>query len=570
MSWSGEDPLNNAMGKVASRNPPSASAIKNFVKICSSYSKEYKHIVHYVERFVKDCDEEEFLPMCYAIDAILRNFTNTSKELGRKLCSRFQTNLVTTMEHFSKANKKDKKTIKKVVGRWKDKNFFDPMTMEDAMDAAGIGESDDNGDSGRSKQQKEAKLSSIVDLLSSNNSNKNNNNSSNNNNSGPNNYNNNFQPAPHQQFPHQGRHPQQMYGRGMLPNMGMPPRGMPPRGMPSHQMQQQFRGPPQHFQPPPGNNGFPPRGMMPPHQMMQQQFRGPPQHMQNQGMKQPPTGKKPEQDEICHGFINNIKDYGCFVQLDGAHAGHFGLVQKAQISNDFVSDVHAAVERNQKVYVKVLQLKQNPQNGRTDYSLSMRAVNQQTGVEQSTDQQPQQRMQYQQRQQPPPQQQQQQQQDRQQLRVNGTTRILPSGYSGSKANMIPLGKKRNFGAMSTDSSNGSTGNNISTSNSTYQYQQPTQPSVGMNNNSNNAPPPPQGLFKSAPAPFKAAPAPFKAAPAPFKAAPAPFKAAPAPPAGLFKSAPAPPAGLFKTSSAPPPSGLFKTTAAPPPFKKAKQ
>ena len=36
MSWSGEDPLNNAMGKVASRNPPSASAIKNFVKICSS------------------------------------------------------------------------------------------------------------------------------------------------------------------------------------------------------------------------------------------------------------------------------------------------------------------------------------------------------------------------------------------------------------------------------------------------------------------------------------------------------------------------------------------------------
>ena len=184
-----------------------------------------------------------------------------------------------------------------------------------------------------------------------------------------------------------------------------------------------------------------------------------------------------------------------------------------------------------KSYVKVLQLKQNPQNGRTDYGLSMRAVNQQTGVEQSTDQQPQQRMQYQQRQQPPPQQQ-QQQQDRQQLRVNGTTRILPSGYSGSKANMIPLGKKRNFGAMSTDSSNGSTGNNISTTNSTYQYQQPTQPSVGMNNNSNNAPPPPQGLFKSAPAPFKAAPAPFKAAPAP-------FKAAPAPPAGLFKSAPAP-------------------------------
>ena len=239
------------------------------------------------------------------------------------------------------------------------------------------------------------------------------------------------------------------------------------------------------------------------------------------------------------------------------HMRAFWIGQSA-ISNDFVSDVHAAVERNQKVCESFTTNK--PQNGRTDYSLSMRAVNQQTGVNNqlisshssecninsdnnhhhnsnsnnnkiTT------------------------------LRVNGTTRILPSGYSGSKANMIPLGRK-NFGAMSTDSSNG-TGNNISTTNSTYQYQQPTQPSVGMNNNSNDAPQPPQGLFKSAPAPFKAAPAPFKAAPAP-------FKAAPAPPAGLFKSAPAPPAGLFKTSSAPPPSGLFKTTAAPPPFKKAKQ
>ena len=69
------------------------------------------------------------------------------------------------------------------------------------------------------------------------------------------------------------------------------------------------------------------------------------QQQPNQGM---PAGKKPEQDEICHGFINNIKDFGCFVQLDGAH-GAFGLVQKAQISNDFVSDVHAAVERNQKL-----------------------------------------------------------------------------------------------------------------------------------------------------------------------------------------------------------------------------
>ena len=40
------------------------------------------------------------------------------------------------------------------------------------------------------------------------------------------------------------------------------------------------------------------------------------------------------------------------MQLDGPHEGSFGLVPKAKISNSYVSDVHAAVQRNQKVYVK--------------------------------------------------------------------------------------------------------------------------------------------------------------------------------------------------------------------------
>ena len=145
----------------------------------------------------------------------------------------------------------------------------------------------------------------------------------------------------------------------------------------------------------------------------------------------------------------------------------------------------------------------------------------------------------------------------------------PAGYSGSKTNTIPLGKKRDFSAVSTEPQNLGRANPGTTA--TYESQQPPQPSIGANGNaaaSNAAPPPPQGLFKSAPAPFKSAPAPFKSAPAPFKSAPAPFKSAPAPPAGLFKSAAPPPTGLFK-SAAPPPTGLFKS-AAPPPFKKAKQ
>ena len=130
-------------------------------------------------------------------------------------------------------------------------------------------------------------------------------------------------------------------------------------------------------------------------------------------------GKRPEENEICHGFINAIRDFGCFVQLDGRHAGYFGLVKKRNILNAFVSDVHAVVERNQKVYVKVIEIKQNPLNGKPDYNFSIRAVNQQTGVEQSIEtQQPQQQMQYQQRQQQPPPPQQQEQQ--QLLRIGGT------------------------------------------------------------------------------------------------------------------------------------------------------
>jgi len=566
--WSGEDPLNNAMGKVASRNPPSQSSVKSFVKICLSYSKEYKHIVHYVEKFMKECDDEELLPMCYAIDAILRQFMKTSKENGKKLCSRFQTNLIKTMTNFSKANKKDKKSIKKVVSRWGDKGFFDSMIMEDAMEAADLGSDNDGRSNQRQNEQQQQKppnASDVLDLLSSATGNNNNIQPPHGQNYNTNN-NNNFQQMP--PFQHRGG-PPAMFGRGMAPNMGMPPRGMPPRGMPPRGMppqmhqqygqQQQFRGPPtQHFPPPTGNNSLQPRGYTANQMHQQRQIPRGPQQQQQQN--KPPQGKKPEEGEICHGFINNIKDFGCFVQLDRAHDGYFGLVPKAKISNQYVSDVHAAVQRNQQVYVKVMQVKQNLQNGRTDYSFSMRDVNQETGEPQSDAPATQPRQQQQQYQN------QQQYQPPQHSTSLGRPTPVPTGYSGSKTNQIPLGKKRDFGQISSttygNNGNSVTNNNSSTGSMYQTYQQPPQPPVGMNRSkgSNNVPVP----FKAAPAPFKTAPAPFKAAPAPFKAAPAPFKAAPAP----FKAAPAPPAGLFKTAPAPP-AGLFKS-AVPPPFKKVKQ
>ena len=165
---------------------------------------------------------------------------------------------------------------------------------------------------------------------------------------------------------------------------------------------------------------------------------------------------------------------------------------KAKISNSYVSDVHSAVQRNQKVYVKVMQIKQNPRNGKTDYSFSMRDVNQETGELQS-DAPAVQSCRHQGQNSYPGQQQQQYHQGRPQP---------PAGYSGSKTNTIPLGKKRDFSAVSTEPQNLGRANPGTTA--TYQSQQPPQPSIGTNGNtaaSNAAPPPPQGLFKSAPAPF---------------------------------------------------------------------
>ena len=86
-----------------------------------SSARSYLYDQNFVEKFVRECEDTELLPMIYAIDAILRQFTKMSQENGTKLCSRFQTNLVNTMTRFSKVNTGDKKSVKKVINKWKEK-----------------------------------------------------------------------------------------------------------------------------------------------------------------------------------------------------------------------------------------------------------------------------------------------------------------------------------------------------------------------------------------------------------------------------------------------------------------
>ena len=121
----------------------------------------------------------------------------------------FKPILVNTMSRFSKVNTGDKKSVKKVINKWKEKRFFDVMVLEDAMVTAGI--ENDNGSRRMDGRDRPAVASAneVLDLLSSA--------SGNGHHQGPpRGYGNSFQGPP--AFQNQRGPPQHMYGRGMLPN----------------------------------------------------------------------------------------------------------------------------------------------------------------------------------------------------------------------------------------------------------------------------------------------------------------------------------------------------------------
>ena len=78
----------------------------------------------------------------------------------------FSNHLVNTMTRFSKVNTGDKKSVKKVINKWKEKRFFDVMMLEDAMVAAGL-RTTMEAEGGWRDRPAVASANEVLDLLSS-------------------------------------------------------------------------------------------------------------------------------------------------------------------------------------------------------------------------------------------------------------------------------------------------------------------------------------------------------------------------------------------------------------------
>ena len=513
-SWIGEDELNSALGKVAARNPPSRSGVEAVVKISERYIKEYKHIVYFVEKFITECKDKERVPVLYALDAILRHFAKTSKAEGDKLCQRLAKNLVSTLGHFANANASDKKSVDKVVSRWKAKGFFDSGVLGDAIGAACL-----SGPPPEKPQEPTTNANDVLNLLASATS------------APPNN--GLYRPQSGGNPSSYGHGPPSGYGppRPFAPQYGAPPppqphaQYVPPGGQPRYSNGQQAYAPqtyaPQAYQPQRSaiGGGGPGR---------------------NTG---PPGGEKPEVGTVCRLRITKVNNTGAFVVCIDKHEGHWGLVHKSALSTTFVNNPEEVVSRNQEVFAVLEKITPKRSGNGEDLSFSMKEVDQATGKiipQQQAYQNPYQPQPsygqpvYGQAQYggPPP-----------EKRQAVGTGDVP--YKATKANLIPLAKTRDFSAGADPS--------------------PAQTPVTAHSHGAYAPPP--TATTTAP-PFRNG-APFKpAAPASLGA---PFK--PAAPASLgapFKpAAPASMGAPFKPA-APAPSGVPFKPAVQPPFVKRKR
>lgn len=68
-------------------------------------------------------------------------------------------------------------------------------------------------------------------------------------------------------------------------------------------------------------------------------------------------------NDVLEGRITEVRDYGAFVELDG---NRLGLVHISEIDDGYVKDIYSVVRPNQKVKVKVLEIKED---GRIELSM---------------------------------------------------------------------------------------------------------------------------------------------------------------------------------------------------------
>ena len=89
-----------------------------------------------------------------------------------------------------------------------------------------------------------------------------------------------------------------------------------------------------------------------------------------------PEDVVPQIGKVYWGSVSGIKDFGCFVDLQGVRGRVSGLVHISQLRTGRVQVVKDEVERGQRVAVKVLTLGADGK-----ISLSMSQADQNTGTD---------------------------------------------------------------------------------------------------------------------------------------------------------------------------------------------
>nr|KAJ3422671.1 hypothetical protein HK105_007024 [Polyrhizophydium stewartii] len=115
--------------------PVSASKIAAITKLALHYTKQYKAIVHGIEKFVLKCRPEHKLTGLYVIDSIVRASLRRAAEHQQQtqqygahsvFVRRFEEKLDSIFLNLAGASTKDKERMKRVLGLWLQSGIFKP------------------------------------------------------------------------------------------------------------------------------------------------------------------------------------------------------------------------------------------------------------------------------------------------------------------------------------------------------------------------------------------------------------------------------------------------------------
>ncbi|CAH1763978.1 9052_t:CDS:2 [Entrophospora sp. SA101] len=147
------------LNELLERKPPgtSASKIKDLTKIALNSPKQYKNIVHSIQKFIQRCPSDYKLGALYVLDSIsqtaqkqkgpaktknsedISSITSTTSSsssswTGAEYLDRFEKLLEETFTHIMQCPEHDKDKVKRVLDLWYDKETYNKETIQRIKD----------------------------------------------------------------------------------------------------------------------------------------------------------------------------------------------------------------------------------------------------------------------------------------------------------------------------------------------------------------------------------------------------------------------------------------------------